>query len=461
MARPSRGRARGGRPPSRAVADDDTDEDPPPFVDLYAALELAKGASGGAIKKAYRALALRWHPDKNAGDAEAHARFQDISKAYAVLSDPTKRAYYDQTGDVEDIDVSADDFVRTFVVMMDDLLGGGTIEDMLDGLGDADFASMPPFPFPKHLFPPGTFPENMRFSEAFPVPPAVAELVEREGPEALQRLVSEHKAKTNARRGGDDDDSDSSRSSEWESDDDLVFARASDRDRGAGTRAGGGERRGGLGRRSAEDLDAEELDDEDLGDPELEALLRSMPPEMFEQFLREDARAGGEAGEEAAALVALLEEMGMQESGLPPELAGLLGGARGGGGGGGRFGEARSARSSGAGPAGPGEGGGGGGGAGARARAHSARGPERVPPREKGWVSRDPAGGVGPRGRDSRPRDARGRFGRFFFFFAAPKGFRAPPGLHAGVAHGEEQAQEGAQEDEREGEGHGEGRVGS
>ena len=366
MARPSRGRARGGRPPSRAVADDDTDEDPPPFVDLYAALELAKGASGGAIKKAYRALALRWHPDKNAGDAEAHARFQDISKAYAVLSDPTKRAYYDQTGDVEDIDVSADDFVRTFVVMMDDLLGGGTIEDMLDGLGDADFASMPPFPFPKHLFPPGTFPENMRFSEAFPVPPAVAELVEREGPEALQRLVSEHKAKTNARRDGDDDDSDSSRSSEWESDDDLVFARASDRDRGAGTRAGGGERRGGLGRRSAEDLDAEELDDEDLGDPELEALLRSMPPEMFEQFLREDARAGGEAGEEAAALVALLEEMGMQESGLPPELAGLLGGARGGGGGGGRFGEARSARGSGAGPAGPGEGGGGGGGAGAR-----------------------------------------------------------------------------------------------
>ena len=198
MARPSRGRARGGRPPSRAVADDDTDEDPPPFVDLYAALELAKGASGGAIKKAYRALALRWHPDKNAGDAEAHARFQDISKAYAVLSDPTKRAYYDQTGDVEDIDVSADDFVRTFVVMMDDLLGGGTIEDMLDGLGDADFASMPPFPFPKHLFPPGTFPENMRFSEAFPVPPAVAELVERErdlldGGSAVRVLTRPHR----------------------------------------------------------------------------------------------------------------------------------------------------------------------------------------------------------------------------------------------------------------------------
>jgi tetratricopeptide (TPR) repeat protein len=101
-----------------------------------------------------------------------------------------------------------------------------------------------------------------------------------------------------------------------------------------------------------------------------------MPPEMFEQFLREDARAGGEAGEEAAALVALLEEMGggqLGGSGLPPELAGLLGGARGGGGGGGRFGEARSERGAGASPAGPGEGGGGGGGGAARrARARHA-----------------------------------------------------------------------------------------
>jgi curved DNA-binding protein CbpA len=143
---------------------------PPPFVDLYAALELEKGASSGAIKKAYRALALRWHPDKNAGDAEAHARFQDIGKAYAVLSDPKKRAYYDTTGDVEDIDVSADDFVSTFVAMMDELLGGGTIEDMLDGLGDADFASMPPFPFPKHLFPPDTFPDEHALLGGLPRP---------------------------------------------------------------------------------------------------------------------------------------------------------------------------------------------------------------------------------------------------------------------------------------------------
>ena len=429
-------------------------------MDLYAALELAKGASGGAIKKAYRALALRWHPDKNAGDAEAHARFQDISKAYAVLSDPTKRAYYDQTGDVEDIDVSADDFVRTFVVMMDDLLGGGTIEDMLDGLGDADFASMPPFPFPKHLFPPGTFPENMRFSEAFPVPPAVAELVEREGPEALQRLVSEHKAKTNARRGGDDDDSDSSRSSEWESDDDLVFARASDRDRGAGTRGGGGRGVAVSGDARPKTSTPRSSTTKTSATPSSRRCCARCLPRCSSSSC---ARTRAPAARRARRLPRswrFWRRWGCRSRGCRPSSPGSWG--------------ARAAAAAAAGDSARLEAraapapvrraparGRGRGRRGRAARAHSARGPERVPPREKGWVSRDPAGGVGPRGRDSRPRDARGRFGRFFFFFAAPKGFRAPPGLHAGVAHGEEQAQEGAQEDEREGEGHGEGRVGS
>jgi curved DNA-binding protein CbpA len=377
---------------------------PPPFVDLYAALELEKGASSGAIKKAYRALALRWHPDKNAGDAEAHARFQDIGKAYAVLSDPKKRAYYDTTGDVEDIDVSADDFVSTFVAMMDELLGGGTIEDMLDGLGDADFASMPPFPFPKHLFPPDTFPENMRFSEDFHVPPAVAELVEREGPEALQRMVVEHRDKHGGKKGrgsgsgrmkknrpgfgdGDSDESDertsdSSRSSEWESDDGAEPSSRG-RDRRAGTRhtprsSRRNKRFGGGGRRKRSLLRAllRRRPDDEMDDSELDALMRSMPPEMFEQLLREDARGGGEAGEEAAALVALLEEMGemgLEGLGLPPELAGLAGRARAGGRLSGESARGAFSRGAGAGPAGPGEGGGGGGGAGARrARARHA-----------------------------------------------------------------------------------------
>ena len=216
-----------------------------------------------------------------------------------------------------------------------------------------------------------------------------------------------------------------------------------------GDERGGGERRGGLGRRSAEDLDAEELDDEDLDDPELEALLRSMPPEMFEQFLREDARAGGEAGEEAAALVALLEEMGMQGVGAAARARRAPGGgaraAAAAAAAGGRA--ARSARGSGASPAGPGEGGGGGGGAGAR-RARARHAGQRVPPREKGWVSRGP----GRRRRTARARildpETRAGGSEDFFFSSQPR--MGPPGLHAGVAHGEEQAQEGAQEDERE-----------
>jgi tetratricopeptide (TPR) repeat protein len=123
-------------------------------------------------------------------------------------------------------------------------------------------------------------------------------------------------------------------------------------------------------------LFSDETSDDEMDDSELDALMRSMPPEMFEQLLREDARGGGEAGEEAAALVALLEEMGemgLEGLGLPPELAGLAGRARAGGRLSGESARGAFSRGAGAGPAGPGEGGGGGGGAGARrARARHA-----------------------------------------------------------------------------------------
>ena len=64
--------------------------------DYYAALGVAKDADANAIKKAYRKLARELHPDKNPGDAGAEARFKDVSEAYDVLSDPKKRAEYDE-----------------------------------------------------------------------------------------------------------------------------------------------------------------------------------------------------------------------------------------------------------------------------------------------------------------------------------------------------------------------------
>jgi molecular chaperone DnaJ len=64
--------------------------------DYYASLGVAKDADAGAIKKAYRKLAVQLHPDKNPGDATAEAKFKDVSEAYDVLSDSTKRAEYDE-----------------------------------------------------------------------------------------------------------------------------------------------------------------------------------------------------------------------------------------------------------------------------------------------------------------------------------------------------------------------------
>lgn len=68
-------------------------------TDYYAELGLEKGAGGEQIKKAYRKLALKYHPDKNPGDTQAEERFKKITEAYAVLSDPQKKQQYDQFGD--------------------------------------------------------------------------------------------------------------------------------------------------------------------------------------------------------------------------------------------------------------------------------------------------------------------------------------------------------------------------
>ena len=66
--------------------------------DYYEVLGVDKSADANAIKKAYRSLAKKYHPDMNPGDKEAEAKFKEVNEAYAVLSDADKKAQYDQFG---------------------------------------------------------------------------------------------------------------------------------------------------------------------------------------------------------------------------------------------------------------------------------------------------------------------------------------------------------------------------
>src|SRR5512147_1252258 len=68
------------------------------FRDYYDVLGVAKSASEDEIRKAYRKLARKYHPDVNPGDAKAEERFKEISFAYDVMSDAEKRARYDEFG---------------------------------------------------------------------------------------------------------------------------------------------------------------------------------------------------------------------------------------------------------------------------------------------------------------------------------------------------------------------------
>ena len=66
--------------------------------DYYDILGISKGASASEIKKAYRKMALKYHPDKNPDDTAAEEKFKQAAEAYEVLSDADKKARYDQFG---------------------------------------------------------------------------------------------------------------------------------------------------------------------------------------------------------------------------------------------------------------------------------------------------------------------------------------------------------------------------
>lgn len=101
--------------------------------DYYEVLGVDKSADEAAIKKAYRTLAKKYHPDVNPGDAEAEKKFKEASEAYAVLSDPEKKRQYDQfghaafdgAGGMGGFDFSSMDFGDIFGDIFGDLFGGG------------------------------------------------------------------------------------------------------------------------------------------------------------------------------------------------------------------------------------------------------------------------------------------------------------------------------------------------
>ena len=95
--------------------------------DYYAILGVPRDASDGDLKKAFRQLALKHHPDRNPGDQAAEDRFKRINEAYAVLSDPDKRAQYDRFGrvDLPPGGVDLGGFGDLFEDLFEGFFGGG------------------------------------------------------------------------------------------------------------------------------------------------------------------------------------------------------------------------------------------------------------------------------------------------------------------------------------------------
>ena len=93
--------------------------------DYYSSLGIDKNADAAAIKKAYRKLAIKYHPDKNPGDKAAEDKFKVITEAYTVLSDPEKKLQYDSYGD--------SDFHQRF--SQEDIFRGANVNDIFREFG--------------------------------------------------------------------------------------------------------------------------------------------------------------------------------------------------------------------------------------------------------------------------------------------------------------------------------------
>jgi molecular chaperone DnaJ len=101
--------------------------------DYYEVLSVARTASDGDLKSAYRKLAMQWHPDRNPGDKDCESKFREVSEAYDCLKDPQKRAAYDRYGHAAfenggggqgGFGGFSGDFTSAFSDIFDDLFGG-------------------------------------------------------------------------------------------------------------------------------------------------------------------------------------------------------------------------------------------------------------------------------------------------------------------------------------------------
>jgi curved DNA-binding protein len=112
--------------------------------DFYAELGVPRGADADAIKKAFRALAMKFHPDRNPDNKAAEDRFKRVNRAYEVLSDPKKRAVYDEFGELGLREGFDPDRARQYTRWQQQGGGGPRLDDLFGGdpSQPVDFSSL-------------------------------------------------------------------------------------------------------------------------------------------------------------------------------------------------------------------------------------------------------------------------------------------------------------------------------